>query len=119
MYTVALQPRIHGRARLVGSAGAPLDITVETEDANWSYAVSFDLHNADGLEGVGEPRAVIQLEVEAGAVGMGCATADFSGFVDREISVPFGMRGKVYVPLGAPGSASHLVLRNVSNEGRS
>src|SRR5208283_3398235 len=78
-----------------------------------------ELHPSQSLDGTGEPRVVVDFEVEAGAFGVGCTTADYSSFVDREVYVPAGMRRKIYVPIGAPGAASHVMFRNASRDGRS
>ena len=95
------------------------EFAVETEEAKWAYAASFGLDAPQSLDGAGEPRVVIDLEVQVGTFGVGCTTADYSNFVDREVFVPSGMRRKVYVPIGAAGAARHLMLRNANPEGRS
>ena len=78
-----------------------------------------ELGRPKNVSGIGVPRVVIDLEVEAGEVGIGCTTADYSSFVDREALARVGMRRKIYVPTGAPDAALHLTLRNVSPNGRS
>ena len=92
---------------------------IETPEQEYSHAASFALTMPLEFDGAGEPRVVVDLEVEAGVVGIGCTAADYSSYVDREAFVPSGVRRKVYVPVGAPGAASHLMLRNVSSDGRS
>jgi hypothetical protein len=119
MYTVGLLPQIHGRARITESRSASISLTVETEDPRWSFAASFALAQLPSLEGSGEPRAIVDIEVEIGAIGLGCVTADYSSFLDREVTVPAGVRRKAFVPIGAAATVSHLVLRNVSADGSS
>jgi hypothetical protein len=120
-YAVALLPTIHNGARVAKlTAAAPsLPIAVETDEAMWSYAVSFDLDPLPSLDRAGERRVVVDLEVEAGAIGVGCTTAGYSSYIDREVFVSSGTRRKVYLPIGAPLAASHLMFRNVSPGGRS
>ena len=71
------------------------------------------------MNGTGELRVVVDLEVKDGEIGVGCTTADYGSYVDREVFVASGMRRKVYVPIGASGAASHVMLRNASPQGRS
>src|SRR5262249_52590263 len=108
----------HARVKKKATALSP-ETAVETDDTLWSYAASFELYASRSRAGAGEPRVVVDLEVAAGAFGIGCMTTDYSSYVDREVFVPTGMRRKVYVPIGAPGAASHLMLRNASQNGRS
>ena len=119
MQAVAPLPHIHGNARIEKITAPEPSLQFATDEARWSYAVSFELDAAKSLRGTGEPRAVFDLEVEDGEIGIGCTTADYTSYLDREVFVPSGMRRKVYVPIGAPGAASHLMLRNVSVRGRS
>jgi hypothetical protein len=121
MYTLAQLPQGHGHAlvkEITGPERAPR-IAVEADESVWSYAASFNLSALASLNGAGEPRVVADLEVEDGEIGVGCTTADYTSYVDREVLVPSGMRRKVYVPIGAPGAASHVMLRNASTHGRS
>ena len=94
-------------------------LVLETEDTRWSYAASFELSALPSLNGTGERRIVVDLEVGNGVIGLGCTTADYTSYVDREVFVPSGTRRKVYVPLGAPGAAFHVMLRNANTHGRS
>jgi hypothetical protein len=109
----------HGQARAEGVAAASGAIAVETEDVAWSYAVSFNLSPLSPGGGSGKPRVVVDVEVEFGRLGIGCMTADHSSFVDREQFVSAGVRRKVYVPVGEPGAAASLMLRNGDTNGRS
>ena len=120
-YTVALLPEIHNSTivKKIMPAEHSGHIAVETEDAKWAYAVSYKLYAPPALDGAGEPRVVVDLEVEEGTFGVGCTTADYSSYVDREVLVPSGKRRKVYVPVGKPGAAFHVMLRNGSPVGRS
>ena len=100
----------HGQARAEGVAAASGAIAVETEDVAWSYAVSFNLSPLSPGGGSGKPRVVVDVEVEAGLLGIGCMTSDHSSFLDREQFVPAGLRRKVYVPVGELGAAASLML---------
>ena len=62
---------------------------------------------------------VVDIGVESGAIGVGCMVQDYSAFVDDEQTFPAGPRRKIYVAVGAPGAARHLMLRNGSHDGRS
>ena len=77
--------------------------------------MSFGLTMPLELGGAGKRRVVVDLEVEVGAVGIGCTTADYSAYVDREVFVPSGIRRKVFVPVGALGAAGHLMFRNAQS----
>jgi hypothetical protein len=112
-------PTRHGRARVESIAEAPGAIAVETDEARWSYAVSFDLSPLRTEDAFGEIRVVVDVEVGSGTLGIGCMTIDHSGFVDREQFVPAGLRRKVHVPVGEPGAAASLMLRNADMNGRS
>lgn len=116
-----LVPQQHNSARISKfTATTPsLGIAVETEDAMASYAVSFVLDTPRKLDGVGEPRVVVDLEVVKGVIGIGCTRADYRSWLDRVQVVPTGKRREVYVPFGAPFAGSHLVFANYSSQGRS
>ena len=119
MYTIAINFERHGRACVTRIAEPSLHTLVETDEAKWSYALSFRLCPSQGSAGTGQPRVVVDLEVETGAISIGCMAADLTSYVDRELYVPSGMRGRVYVPIGEPGAASYLMFRNASADGRS
>ena len=92
---------------------------IETDEQESSNAVSFDLTIGPELGGAGMRRVTVELEVEVGSVGIGCMTADYSGYVDREVFMSSGIKRKVYVPVGPLGAANQLMFRNVSRRGRS
>ena len=94
-------------------------VVIETNEQERSNAAAFALTMPLELSGAGEPRVVVDLEIDAGALGLGCTTADYSSYVDREVFVPAGVRRKVYVPVGRPGAACHLMVRNGNPDGRS
>lgn len=114
-------PEQHNSARISKFAAiAPsLGIAVETEETMASFAASFVLDAPRGLDGVGEPRVVVDLEVLTGAIGIGCTNADYTSWLDRIQVVPAGSRQEVYVPFGAPFAPAHLVIANYCPEGRS
>lgn len=114
-------PEQHNRARIskFTADASSLGIAVETEETPASFAASFVLNTPRDLDGVGEPRVVVDLEVLKGAIGVGCTNADYTSWLDRIQIVPMGRRREVYVPFGAPFAPAHLVFANYSSEGPS
>ena len=94
-------------------------ILVETHEQEYSDAVSFGLTTPQEMEDAGAQHVVLNLQVEAGALSIGCTAVDHVCYVDREVYAPSGLRRKVYVPLGSPGAAAHLMVRNANPRGRS
>src|SRR5205085_9482202 len=70
-------------------------ILIETDEQESSNATAFGLTVPLQLAGAGEPRIVVDLEVESGAVGIGHTGADSSSYDEREFYVPSGMRRKL------------------------
>jgi len=119
-YVVCYTAFTHNHARIenLDSAMKSLALRVETDDVMYSYAVSFALDPLS-LDHAGEIRVVVDLEVEAGVIGVACTTLDYSSFVDDEVFVPAGVRHEVYVGTGGHLAAHHLVVRNMNPDGRS
>ena len=91
---------------------------LQTIPGNGSYAVSFSLSELSALR---KPnlRVIVDIEVERGAIGIGCMVDDCSAFVDAEQTIEAGRRRMIYVAMGAPGAAKQLMLRNGSPGGAS
>jgi hypothetical protein len=91
---------------------------LETIAHEGGYAVSFSLDSPPSADrsNVG---VIVHIEVESGAIGIGCVCDDFSAFVDVEQTISAGPRRKAYVTTGASGMAKHLMLRNANPEGAS
>ena len=100
-----------------GTSGADFQpFRLETSAHDGGYAVSFCLdipvaaYRAD-------LRVIVDIEVESGAIGVGCMCTDFSAFVGVEQMILGGRRRKVFVATGTADTAKHLMLRNASHEG--
>ena len=91
-------------------------LRLETSAHDGGYAVSFSLAIPLSTYTAGL-RVVVDIEVESGAIGIGCMREDFSAFVDVEQTISPGPRRKAYVALGAPGAAKQLMVRNASHHG--
>ncbi len=91
---------------------------LETSAEDGGYAVSYELCVPVAGNGT-RFRIVVDLEVESGAIGIGCMNESVAAFVDVEQTIPAGPRRKVYVGTGAAGTARRLMLRNASHDGAS
>jgi hypothetical protein len=91
---------------------------LDTTAHDGAYAVSFVL-DITATAYRPDLRIVVDIAVDAGAIGIGCMVHDCSAFVDTEQTILAGRRRKVYVAMGAPGIARHLMLRNGSHAGPS
>ena len=118
-YDLICLPQRHNGAIVTKITSPKMLIVLETEGTPWSYAASFQFDASRCLHGVGEPGLIVDLEIQAGTVGIGCTTKDFSSYVGRELFVSSGIRRKIFVPVGAPGSVGHLMIRNSGSVGRS
>ena len=93
-------------------------IKIETPRGSGHYAVSYPLSIPVGVTTTANAsfRIVVDVEVEAGRIGLACATADLSSFVARELKAEAGARRKLYVPATHHGAA--LVIRNMNSAGQ-
>jgi FkbM family methyltransferase len=101
-------PVLHNDARSEGD-------TLVLPGPRWSYAASFPLAEAPP-----EGPLLVEAEVEvlAGAVGLGGLTADMGAFLGKEVmlsAAPGVQTARLLVP--EAGGLGHLVLRNVADDG--
>lgn len=91
---------------------------VETIAHDGAYAISFRFELLKSARR-SDLRAVVDIEVERGAIGVGFLSDDYSSFVGVETVISSGLRRKVSIALSDAGGAKHLMLRNASHDGAS
>lgn len=119
-YDNSLKPVIHaGTVTSLGAAEPNVlfqPFRLETIAHDGAYAVSFRVEAPEGPDRF-DLRAVVDIEVESGAVGIGLLSADYSSFLGVESVILCGSRRKVSLPMA--DAAKHLMLRNASHDGAS
>ncbi len=110
-----------GTVTVLGTAESDLafqPFRVETIAHDGALAVSFSL-DIPAAAYRADLRVIVDIEVESGAIGVGCMCQDFSAFVGVEQTILDRRRRKIFVPTGIAGTTRHLVLRNAGHEGAS
>lgn len=120
-YTVDHAATLHNDSRVqtIGDTAGALPLSVETDPRMWSYAISFALDPLSMIERPDQLFIAVDVEVEEGSIGIGCADVECSSYIDGQVYVSAGARCKVCVAVGRPLAAHHLLVRNVSPCGRS
>ncbi|PWS38374.1 hypothetical protein DFH01_03545 [Falsiroseomonas bella] len=91
------------------------DEVVVSPGPRWAYAAAWPV----AAQGAAGPVMIeAELQVEAGAVGLGALTPDQSGYVGKEIAVSAAagpQLARIFVPDGS--AIGHFMLRNVTEDG--
>lgn len=105
---IAAIPMLHNRATREGEV-------ILAPGPRWSYAASWPVQAPPPA---GPITVEAEIEVTAGAVGLGCVTADMTAYVGKEVVLtvaPVPQTARVFVPEAR--DVGHLVLRNADAVG--
>ncbi|MGH7083875.1 MAG: FkbM family methyltransferase [Acetobacteraceae bacterium] len=107
------QPALHNQAAI--EAGEP-GMAILAPGPRWSFAVSWP--RRESAQPQGHLLIQAQIEVTAGAVGLGCLASDYRTYIGKEVSVAAATAWQtvqVFVPDRT--DVACLMLRNVSGSG--
>jgi Radical SAM superfamily len=99
----------------VTAANSPWPLSLKTGASPWSNAASAPINasaigSAPGVDC--RLRAVVEVEVSEGCVGLSCASADLSELLSREQAIPKTDRRLVFVPVPLISPECALLIRN-------
>jgi len=118
----SVKPVIHAGTVTLLSAAEPnvpfQPFRLETIAHDGAYGVSFRIEIPESACRFGL-RAVVDIEVESGAVGIGLLSEDYSSFLGVESVILSGSRRKVSIAMAGADAVKQLMLRNANHDGAS